>query len=137
MGLSNRVRGQEHILSNIKTARKFARGVTDNQQVLPLVLEQTLETLLKGKIELEGLMPWSSNYTFLATLTSTVDQCTVLAIYKPCQGERPLWDFPGGTLCRREFASYLVSQVLGWPRIPPPVMLPIGFIILGTINQLI
>ena len=45
----------------------------------------------------------------------------LLAVYKPCQGERTLWDFPEGTLCQREFATFLVSLVLGWPRVPPVV----------------
>jgi hypothetical protein len=67
-------------------------------------------------------MPWSSNYTFLVSLDSAHEQSRLLAIYKPCQGERPLWDFPDGTLCQREFASYLISQALGWPKIPPTVL---------------
>jgi uncharacterized repeat protein (TIGR03843 family) len=54
-------------------------------------------------------------------LVGLADSEELLAVYKPCQGERSLWDFPDGTLCQREFASYLVSQVLGWPRIPPVV----------------
>jgi len=111
------------MLSMIEVARNLA---ADDEGSLPLLTRgetrQVLETLLKGQIDLEGLMPWSSNYTFLATLSSPVAHTNLLAVYKPCQGERPLWDFPGGTLCRREFASYLVSQVLGWPCIPPTVL---------------
>lgn len=84
--------------------------------------EQVLAGLLQRDMELQGLMPWSSNYTFLTRLTQTQDDTELLAIYKPCQGERPLWDFPDGTLCQREFASYLVSQALGWPNIPPTVL---------------
>jgi hypothetical protein len=67
-------------------------------------------------------MPWSSNYTFLISLGPPKADDKQLAIYKPCQGERPLWDFPEGTLCQREFAAYLISQILGWPRIPPTVL---------------
>jgi uncharacterized repeat protein (TIGR03843 family) len=66
-------------------------------------------------------MPWSSNYTFLVTLEGKAGR-NVLGIYKPGDGERPLWDFPDRTLSHREFASYLVSQVLGWPSIPLTVM---------------
>lgn len=43
-------------------------------------------------------------------------------IYKPRAGERPLRDFPEGTLHYRERAAYLVSRELGWPRIPPTVI---------------
>lgn len=39
-------------------------------------------------------------------------------IYKPVRGERPLWDFPDGTLGRREVAAYEVSRRLGWDLIP-------------------
>ena len=67
-------------------------------------------------------MPWSSNYTFLSSLGRVSDELTLLAVYKPCAGERPLWDFPEGTLCHREFVSYLISQVLGWPNVPPTVL---------------
>ena len=66
-------------------------------------------------------MPWSSNYTFLVNLSQQEDT-SILAIYKPGDGERPLWDFPDRTLSQREFASYLISQILGWPNIPITVL---------------
>ncbi|RME71059.1 MAG: hypothetical protein D6784_15740 [Chloroflexi bacterium] len=80
-----------------------------------------LNTLYRAEMDIQGLMPWSSNYTFLAVLSGP-DADSLMAVYKPCAGERPLWDFPGGNLCRREFASYLLSRVLGWPNIPPTVL---------------
>lgn len=46
----------------------------------------------------------------------------MLAVYKPAEGESPLWDFPSGTLYRREVAAYLLAKFLGWPRIPPTVV---------------
>ena len=46
----------------------------------------------------------------------------IYAIYKPKAGERPLNDFPNGTLYRREKASYVLSRELGWPRIPPTII---------------
>jgi hypothetical protein len=45
-----------------------------------------------------------------------------MAVYKPTAGERPLWDFEQSSLCKREVASYLLSQALGWPAIPPTVL---------------
>lgn len=105
------------ILAHIKTSQRLHPQVPAAAET-----EQTLVTLLEGDIELEGVMPWSSNYTFLARLNNQATQTRLLAIYKPGQGERPLWDFPEGKLCYREFASYLVSQVLGWPNIPPTVL---------------
>ena len=57
-----------------------------------------------------------SNYTFLVQVQS--GEQTGLAIYKPRDGEAPLWDFPSGTLYKREYAAYLLSQILGWDFIP-------------------
>jgi len=70
-------------------------------------------------MELEGLVPWSSNYTFLVTVR--LADVRHSAIYKPSAGERPLWDFDVGTLYLREVAAYQVSAFLGWPDIPPVV----------------
>jgi len=71
-------------------------------------------------MEVLGLMPNASNYTFLARCTH--DEDSVLAIYKPRRGEIPLWDFPDGTLHRREVAAYEVSRALGWPNVPPTIV---------------
>ena len=75
------------------------------------------EALLLGapSIEVLGLLPNSTNYTYLARAGET------LAVYKPAQGESPLWDFPSGTLHRREVAAYRLARFLGWPLIPPTV----------------
>src|SRR5262245_6216187 len=85
-----------------------------------LELHDILTLLAKGEIETQGSMPWSSNYTLLVLLT--YEQLQGLAIYKPRRGERPLWDFPRGTLCQREFAAYMVSSALGWDLVPPTVL---------------
>ena len=92
------------------------------QDRLNLDIETILTFLLEQNIELQGLMPWSSNYTFLTSLALPASEEKLLAIYKPCDGERPLWDFPDGALCQREFASYIISEVLGWPFIPPTIL---------------
>ncbi|MDQ1436717.1 MAG: hypothetical protein QOK43_346 [Acidimicrobiaceae bacterium] len=64
-------------------------------------------------------MPWSSNATFLVTLT--LDETTMPAIYKPHRGERPLWDFPNG-LYLREAAAYELSTYLGWAVVPETII---------------
>jgi uncharacterized repeat protein (TIGR03843 family) len=46
----------------------------------------------------------------------------VLAVWKPTAGERPLFDFPIGTLTRREVAAHLVSEALGWGIVPPTLL---------------
>ncbi|MGH7777129.1 MAG: SCO1664 family protein [Candidatus Dormibacterales bacterium] len=71
-------------------------------------------------IELLGLLHRSSNYTFLVRLSGQGGE--EMAIYKPSLGETPLWDFPAGTLFRREVAAYRLSRALGWPLVPPTVV---------------
>jgi len=75
-----------------------------------------------GEIAAYEMVPWGSNYTFLAALADEQGEPRALAIYKPRQGEAPLWDFPDGTLYRREYAAYLVSQWFGWDFIPETVI---------------
>jgi uncharacterized repeat protein (TIGR03843 family) len=78
------------------------------------------ELLRAGDVEVLGRMPWSSNATFLVNVVDGQDE--MLAIYKPQRGERPLWDFPRGTLCHREVAAYEVSEALGWQIVPDTVL---------------
>ncbi|MBK8431054.1 MAG: SCO1664 family protein [Chloroflexi bacterium] len=79
-----------------------------------------LRILTEGTLQTAGLVPWGSNYTFLMVVSEGEQEHQ--AIYKPQQGERPLWDFPTGTLCLRERAAYLVSEVLGWQIVPPTIL---------------
>ena len=64
-------------------------------------------------------MPWSTNQTFLVELARGEE--TMLGVYKPGRGERPLWDFPGG-LYRREVAAWVLSEMLGWGIVPATVL---------------
>ena len=79
--------------------------------------ERARAFLAEGELELLGRIPWASNATVLAKVTH--EGLEGLAVYKPARGERPLWDFPDGTLYRREVAAYLVSEQLGWRLVPP------------------
>ncbi len=79
-----------------------------------------LNILQNGRLEIEGLLPWSSNYAFLVRVCE--GDVELSAVYKPQRGERPLWDFAQGTLCRREQAAFLVSEALGWHVVPPTVL---------------
>ena len=67
-----------------------------------------------------GLLPYSSNYVFLTRVGVEPDHA--LAIYKPTKGERPLWDFPTGTLAAREVTACLLSEAGGWGFVPPTVL---------------
>jgi uncharacterized repeat protein (TIGR03843 family) len=64
------------------------------------------------ELELRGRIMPASNATFLGELDGRK------VVYKPVQGERPLWDFPDGTLADREVAAYAVSEATGWNVIP-------------------
>ena len=80
---------------------------------------EALSTLTTGEVEIEGRMPWSSNATFLVSVT--LDGVSINAIYKPHRGERPLWDFPDG-LYQREVAAYELSRALGWGLVPETIV---------------
>jgi uncharacterized repeat protein (TIGR03843 family) len=79
------------------------------------------EAIAAGELEILGLLPNGSNYTFLARATAA-DGDRRLTVYKPRRGEVPLWDFAEGTLCQREVAAYLVAMTLGWPNVPPTIL---------------
>ncbi len=83
-------------------------------------LDAELVTVLDGELEVQGRIMPASNATFLAQ--ATLGQTTVDVVYKPVAGERPLWDFPDGTLAGRELAAYAVSEALGWGVVPFTVL---------------
>ena len=66
------------------------------------------------------LHPYASNYTFVVRLS--LDEQEGCGVYKPQTGERPLWDFPTGTLAHRECATYELARALGWGLVPPTVL---------------
>lgn len=99
-------------------------------------------------------MPWSSNITLLVEIVDDPDApvhpgeggpieidltdpagAETRAIYKPADGERPLWDFPPG-LYRREIACFELASLLGWDLVPPTVERegPLG---VGSLQQFI
>ncbi|MGK5685366.1 SCO1664 family protein [Actinoplanes sp. URMC 104] len=79
-----------------------------------------LELLTYGRLEIEGRLVDASNTTLRAEIT--LDGLTRRCVYKPVQGERPLWDFPDGTLAGREVSAYLVSRATGWNLVPPTIL---------------
>lgn len=73
-------------------------------------------TVPTGPLTLHGRVMPASNATFVGEAEG------VRVVYKPVKGERPLWDFPDGTLADREVAAALVSDALGWDVVPPTVL---------------
>ncbi|MCU0477236.1 MAG: SCO1664 family protein [Chloroflexi bacterium] len=77
-----------------------------------------------GEIEIVGRLVQASNVTLLVAVHGDVPgrgETVAAAVYKPIRGERPLWDFPDGTLAHREVAAFIVSQASGWDVVPPTV----------------
>jgi uncharacterized repeat protein (TIGR03843 family) len=77
-----------------------------------------LEVLRDGEIEPLGWLVGSSNNAMVVRVLPA----DLLAVWKPTAGERPLFDFPIGTLTRREVAAYLVSEAFGWGIVPPTLL---------------
>jgi hypothetical protein len=84
-----------------------------------------IRVLREGSLQVLGRLVNASNATLYcrAIVASGVGAPSELAcVYKPSRGERPLWDFPDGTLANREYAAYLVSEAAGWAIVPPTVL---------------
>ena len=113
--------------------------------------QAALDLLASGELEIEGRLVDASNATLYCTIRTSgripeapkapkapkaqkkqktvrtarvprVSAGQVACVYKPVAGERPLWDFPMGTLAGREVAAYVVSRAAGWDVVPPTVM---------------
>ena len=85
-----------------------------------LVGTDALTALRHGRISVQGRLVDASNATLFCDLEAEGVQAH--CVYKPVAGERPLWDFPNGTLAGREVAAYAVSAVTGWSIVPPTVL---------------
>ncbi len=90
------------------------------RDAVTLDVASALELLRLGTMEVEGRLVDASNTTLYCSLSR--DGLTTACVYKPVRGERPLWDFPDGTLAAREAAAYVVSTALGWNVVPPTVL---------------
>jgi uncharacterized repeat protein (TIGR03843 family) len=110
--------------------------------------------LATAPLELLGRFADASNATLLVRLTDrdprpvsdlaaelhrepTLDDLPAadLAVYKPRRGEAPLWDFPAGTLHRREVAASVVSDALGWEVVPATVLREDGPVGVGSLQR--
>jgi len=96
--------------------------------------DDLLGLLRDGELEVIGRLIGSSNNAMVVRVwpaggapstgspPGPIEDGDVLAVWKPTAGERPLFDFPIGTLTRREVAAYLVSEAMGWAIVPPTVL---------------
>jgi uncharacterized repeat protein (TIGR03843 family) len=86
---------------------------------LELEVDEALLLLSAGELSVEGRLVQASNATLYCAVS--LEGVTAACVYKPVAGERPLWDFPDGTLAEREVAAYAVSAATGWEVVPPTV----------------
>jgi hypothetical protein len=94
-------------------------GVGGDGSVGPADTETALRLLQLGDLTVEGRLVAASNATLYCAIQH--DGVRANCVYKPVSGERPLWDFPDGTLAGREVAAFVISEQLGWGIVPPTV----------------
>ncbi|MGW5652429.1 SCO1664 family protein [Streptomyces humi] len=78
------------------------------------------DLLARGELKVRGRIRDASNAALFCTVAFDGEEAS--CVYKPVAGERPLWDFPDGTLAQREVAAYEVSEAMGWDLVPPTVL---------------
>jgi hypothetical protein len=100
-----------------------------------MVTDQLRTAIQCGDFEIKGQFTFGSNYTFLVTVHHEGKDYS--AVYKPLQGEQPLWDFPENTLAGREVAAYLVSESLGFQIVPFTTLRDNGPYGAGSLQQYI
>ena len=83
-------------------------------------VEQISHFLAQGTLTVTGRLVDASNATLFGSITHEDQSMDV--IYKPIAGERPLWDFPDGTLADREYAAFLLSNLAGFNCVPPTIL---------------
>jgi len=98
-------------------------GATDHT-VGSLSAQELAAVLVRGELAVVGRLVQASNATLL--VDASLDGVSARAVYKPVRGERPLWDFPHGTLADREVATYLLAEAAGWDTVPLTVPRPDG-----------
>jgi uncharacterized repeat protein (TIGR03843 family) len=94
-------------------------GIGGDGSVGPADTESAISLLQHGEISIEGRLVQASNATLYCGIA--FDGIRANCVYKPISGERPLWDFPDGTLAGREVAAYVISEQMGWGVVPPTV----------------
>ena len=99
-------------------------------------MPDVIAALRDGELEVIGRLIGSSNNAMVVRVWPApgaegdaprafgraLEEDDLLAVWKPTAGERPLFDFPLGTLTRREVAAYLVSEATGWGIVPPTLL---------------
>jgi hypothetical protein len=78
------------------------------------------EKLIQGELVVTGRLIDASNATLLANCNFGSE--SFKCIYKPVAGERPLWDFQDGNLASREYAAFLISEMMKLHIVPTTIL---------------
>ena len=101
-------------------------GDDQGTRSLTLTADAALDLLESGELQIVGRLLDASNLNLFCTVTRRCPDpepdIVANCVYKPIRGERPLDDFPDGTLAYREVASFVVSEAIGWSVVPPTVL---------------
>jgi uncharacterized repeat protein (TIGR03843 family) len=113
-------------VTSLTRAEMEAAALSGRQVAGRLDRSTALRVLGDGDLTIVGRLVSASNATFFCMATARGDKpdstITASCVYKPRLGERPLYDFPDGTLACRELAAHAVSEASGWDIVPPTVM---------------
>src|SRR2546425_833288 len=105
----------------------WPEGVPDDRpDLLGLERSAALALLAEGELDVLGRLLEASNASFYCRITrhcaDPEPDRVATCIYKPIRGERPLDDFPDGTLGHREVAAHTVSEAMGVGIVPPTIL---------------
>ena len=105
------------------TREKMEAAALEGRQVGGKLDDESAASLLgDGAMEVVGRLLEASNATFFCVVEDRSTGRVASCVYKPIRGERPLYDFPDGTLACREVAAFAISEAGGWRVVPPTVM---------------
>ncbi|MBU3691928.1 MAG: SCO1664 family protein [Candidatus Nanopelagicaceae bacterium] len=77
----------------------------------------TVQDINNGELIVEGRLIDASNATLFGKVVVS-PSIAVSVVYKPVAGEKPLWDFPSGSLAGREVCAYELSSAVGFDLVP-------------------
>jgi len=83
-------------------------------------MNESERKLREGELTVTGRLIDASNATLLANCF--VGDESIKCIYKPIAGERPLWDFQDGNLASREYAAFLISELMQLHIVPTTIL---------------
>jgi len=116
----------EPMIGGLTRAEIEAAALAGRQVAGHLEKATALRLLNEGEISVVGRLMTASNATFFCVVQGPGDEwgrvVAASCVYKPIRGERPLYDFPDGTLACREVAAHAVSEASGWEIVPPTVL---------------